>query len=93
MIVLSCDARIHTSEEFDRGADIRHTPPKLRGGGGTSFCPVFEWVETNGVHPSAVIYFTDMLGEFPKVAPDYPVIWCATTDHTAPFGEIVRIHF
>ena len=91
VFVLSCDHELHTVEEFNQGHDIRATPPQMKGGGGTSFRPVFDWVEETGIYPSVLIYFTDLYGSFPDREPGYPVIWCATSDESVPFGEVVRV--
>ena len=91
VFVLSCDAQLHTVEEFDQGHDIRATPPQMKGGGGTNFRPVFDWVEEAGITPSALIYFTDLCGSFPDHEPGYPVIWCATSEERVPFGDVVRV--
>jgi predicted metal-dependent peptidase len=89
--VLAIDAKVAAVTELDSGADIANNPPALKGGGGTSFRPAFEWCHENGIEPASLIYFTDMCGDFPKEAPSYPVIWCATMDYVAPWGETVRI--
>jgi predicted metal-dependent peptidase len=85
------DAKVHDVTELMEGDDLSKNPPPLGGGGGTSFVPAFEWVEEEGVDPMALIYFTDMMGTFPDQPPPYNVIWCATTDIDAPWGEVVRI--
>lgn len=95
--VLYCDADVQAIYELDE-IDVR--PPK--GGGGTSFVPVFNWVEKyendNGVEVCGVVYLTDMMGTFPKKAPHYPVLWVSTTplkqlsDHwTPPFGTLTEL--
>lgn len=89
--VLGCDAAVNSVEELYAGHDLASYPPEVKGGGGTAFEPVFNWIEENGIEPASLIYFTDMYGSFPEHAPSYPVIWCATTDHPAPWGELVRI--
>ena len=90
--VLGIDAAVHDVTELTDGEDLKQNPPPLNGGGGTAFEPAFEWVEKEGPYaPSALIYFTDMHGSFPSEAPAYPVIWAATTDKEAPWGEVVRI--
>ncbi|MCK5334912.1 MAG: hypothetical protein KAQ67_02055, partial [Gammaproteobacteria bacterium] len=48
---------------------------KLKGGGGTKFTPVFDWVNTQDTMPDLLVYFTDAQGEFPKTEPNYPVLW------------------
>jgi hypothetical protein len=37
------------------------------------------------------VYLTDMYGTFPNKEPEYPVLWCATSDVVGPFGETLRI--
>ena len=47
----------------------------VEGGGGTDFRPVFDWVEHENRSPNMLVYFTDAEGDFPKLPPNYPVIW------------------
>ncbi len=63
----ACDAALSSAgpwvfepwEEFELPADIR-------GGGGTRFTPVFEWIERENLNPDLLVYFTDAEGEFPE---------------------------
>lgn len=89
--VLGADAEVASVTELHEGHDIAANPPELKGGGGTDFRPVFDWVDAEGIVPATVIYFTDMYGTFPKDEPAYPVIWCATTDQKAPWGETIAV--
>jgi predicted metal-dependent peptidase len=70
-------------------------PEKIQvyGRGGTTFTEPFKWVEENlrDDRPQALIYLTDMYGNFPANRPDYPVIWCATSDQEAPFPETIHL--
>lgn len=87
--VLYIDAEIAGVDTFEAGDEIVAKP---RGGGGTDFKPAFEWTSKNGVEPQALIYFTDMYGDFPKNPPPYPVIWISTSDvNKAPFGEVINV--
>jgi predicted metal-dependent peptidase len=86
--VIYCDAAINHVDEF--GADDELTF-KLHGGGGTSFLPPFLMYEESDEKPVALVYLTDMYGAFPQEAPEYPVLWCATTDVVGPFGETLKI--
>jgi len=73
---------------LDEAEACLHT---AKGGGGTSFIPVFDEIEAMDLQPQAVIYLTDMIGSFPKSAP-YPVIWCSTSKGIKPpFGDLVEI--
>jgi len=65
-----------------------------KGGGGTDFRPVFEWVENQGVNPCCLIYLTDLeCNRFPAHAPAYSVLWIQTgnSGYRVPFGEIVQM--
>lgn len=84
------DTKVQKVETFERGEEILIDPI---GGGGTDFAPAFEWIETEGIEPTCVIYLTDLCGYFPKAAPDYPVLWASTYQgYTAPFGDTVYLH-
>ena len=89
-LVIHADCKVHNVEEY-RTEDL---PIKLdpRGGGGTSFEPVFDYIEKEGITPACLIYLTDLEGRFPSQEPDYPVIWVSVTkDKKAPFGETVYL--
>jgi predicted metal-dependent peptidase len=91
VVLLGCDAQISSVHYLVAGDSLKDNPVKLGGGGGTSFRPPFQWVEQEGFFPSALIYFTDMYGDFPA-EPVYPTIWCKTSDVKAPWGEEVEIN-
>lgn len=61
------------------------------GGGGTAFSPIFEHIESNELAPVACIVLTDLQCNDFGNTPSYPVLWAATGDGSAPFGEIVLI--
>ena len=67
-----------------------------KGGGGTSFVPVFDWVEDRIAEgedvPQCLIYLTDGYGDAPEVEPDYPVLWVCTSSKVLPIGDTVRIN-
>lgn len=87
--VLYCDTRIQAVDVFEQGEQISISP---KGGGGTDFKPVFNWLEEQGLQPSCLVYLTDMAGRFPISEPDYPVLWGDTEGrYPAPWGETVQI--
>lgn len=86
--IMYADAEIHGHDVFYPG-DTMVLKPKGRGG--TDFRPFFKRVEEEGIDPQCAIYLTDMWGTFPDNPPGYPVLWVATTDVVAPWGETVRI--
>lgn len=89
--VLYCDSEIRNFEWLEI-----YDSPNPKGGGGTNYRPVFEWITEKGfdegINPKAVIYLTDgECNRFPSTEPDVPVVWCLTQDNdsfTPPFGEV-----
>lgn len=72
--------------------DLVTLPKTLRGGGGTRFTPVFEWIERGQPHPDLLLYFTDAQGEFPAKPPPYPVIWLVKGRAGVPWGERIQLN-
>lgn len=85
---ISCDCEINHVGEF--GPDEKFVMTS-KGGGGTDFRPPFEYIKEQSVRPACLVYLTDGYGPFPETAPDYPVLWCMTTEVIPPWGEHVRI--
>jgi len=88
--VVYCDTKVQNTEYFAPGDSI--TKLEAKGGGGTNFSPVFEWIEKENIDPSCVIYFTDLYGSFPATSPSYPVLWIVDgrISKKAPFGETLE---
>lgn len=90
--VVWCDAKVQRVDVVTDAGDIAQCMYKgVPGGGGTSFVPVFDYIANLDVVPDAMIYLTDLEGQFPAKAPDFPVIWGATTSRVPPFGKVVRV--
>lgn len=92
--VLTCDAEVQ--DEFDENGFDPAAVHRLKGGGGTSFVPVFERVEryiASGWQPEAAVYLTDLDGEFPSRVPDVRTIWVVEREDrgakNVPFGEVI----
>ena len=89
----ACDAKLASKgpwvyepwEEFELLTNIR-------GGGGTRFTPVFDWVEEQGNAPDLLVYFTDAEGEFPKLEPRFPVIWLVKGRGKVPWGQRIQLN-
>jgi predicted metal-dependent peptidase len=84
--VVYCDDAIAGTETYQGGDVIALTP---RGGGGTAFRPVFDWIARSDIQPVCAIYLTDLDGDDFGPAPDYPVLWVSTGKTGAPFGEVI----
>lgn len=88
--VMYCDSKLHRVDTFSPDDEITFRPV---GGGGTSFVPVFEALDTLEEPPVCVVYFTDMYGRFPEAEPAVPTLWVSTSRVVeAPFGEVVPIN-
>lgn len=87
VVVLYCDADVAHVDEFLPGDPLHLTP---KGGGGTDFRPVFDWIQESGEEFSACVYLTDMYGSFPE-SEILPTMWVAISDVEAPFGETIRL--
>ncbi len=88
--LVMADAAVQSVEVFERGEDLKF---QVKGLGGTSFIPAFDWVDGKGKHKTGLpespkneiaglIYLTDAFGDYPKEAPEYEVLWAVTTDLT-----------
>ena len=95
LVVLWCDAAVHQVDSLSDMSDIESLRARpVKGGGGTDFRPVFDYVDKNNLGPDALIYLTDGFGQFPSAAQDYPVVWGSISrpkDVNYPFGDVVNI--
>jgi predicted metal-dependent peptidase len=90
IIVNYFDTKVYEGEVYDAGEIDIATKP--RGGGGTSFVPIFEWMDEQGIAPEVCIILTDLMGRFPKDEPECPVVWANTMPYgEAPFGETIYL--
>jgi len=91
--LLPCDAKLCDGAPwlFEPWEQFRR-PEGVKGGGGTSFTPVFDWVEQAGRRPDLLVYFTDADGTFPKGEPPYPVIWLVKGKSKVPWGERIQLN-
>lgn len=67
-------------------------PRQFKGGGGTSFKPVFQWLEQQDQQPDLVVYFTDAEGEFPQTEPACPVLWLVKGRGRVPWGQRLQLN-
>jgi predicted metal-dependent peptidase len=91
--LLPCDAALAEGAPwiFEPWEEI-NLPKQFKGGGGTNFCPVFEWLDLQDQLPDLLVYFTDCKGTFPDVIPNYPVIWLVKGKENAPWGQRVQLN-
>ena len=93
IVLHACDARLASEGpwRFEPWEPFE-LPDNLRGGGGTRFTPVFEWLRMESCHPDLLVYFTDAQGEFPRQEPPYPVIWLVKGRAEVPWGQRIQLN-
>jgi len=91
--LIACDSKIADGAPwtFESWDELR-MPEDLKGGGGTSFVPVFDWASQQDKLPDLLVYFTDAEGEFPEYEPDFPVIWLVKGKHKTPWGRRIQLN-
>lgn len=91
--MIACDMAISPGSPWVYEAwEACDLPKAIRGGGGTNFLPVFEWVEQQDRKPDVLVYFTDAKGKFPEFEPDYPVIWLVKGKKSVPWGQRIQLN-
>ena len=92
LTVIQCDAKITDVQEFTENSRV---PKSLnaKGGGGTCFVPVFDYIDEKCIKPRVMLFFTDGYGSAPDKAPGYPVIWVLTPEGKKPceWGDVIQI--
>ena len=93
IILLACDTALSDDGPwiFEPWEELK-LPRNFQGGGGTSFIPIFDWVERQGTQPETLVYFTDAEGAFPEAPPCYPVIWLVKGKQQVPWGERIQLN-
>jgi predicted metal-dependent peptidase len=89
----ACDAQMAENGPWIYEAwEEMQLPDDLQGGGGTDFCPAFEWANDADQVPDLLVYFTDAQGNFPKIEPGFPVIWLVKGKSPVPFGQRIQLN-
>jgi predicted metal-dependent peptidase len=97
LTLIQCDAKIQEVERFDEWDEAEFSRKRMHGRGGTSFVPVFEWLqreqETAGMTIDCLFYLTDGGGDGPSEEPPYPVVWVVTEHHidNFSFGSVIEL--
>lgn len=90
LYIIQHDAVIQKVDIWEAGMDFSSLA--VKGRGGTFIQPTFKKVSELEEPIDWMICFTDMgIGDYPKDAPDYPVLWAATGPDNAPFGTYVPV--
>ncbi len=88
--VIYADTVVQQVDVYQGQTEIRLSTRK--GGGGTDFRPVFDYIKEQGIRPRLMIAFTDLFATLPERRPRYPVLWAVWGNHgKAPWGRTVEI--
>ena len=82
--LIIADAKVHAHHTFQGGERMDF---KLKGGGGTDYRPTFDYVEANLPMTTMLLYFTDGEGSYPRIPPNYEVLWALSREAKVPFGR------
>jgi len=88
VVVIYCDADVaHVDEYEPDDFPVQLTP---HGGGGTSFKPVFDYVDEHDIDPELVVYFTDGYGDQHHFTSHYDTVWLTTHHDDFPWGQVIK---
>lgn len=92
--VLECDAEVQREYRLKKYEKLKRD---VRGRGGTSFKPPFKYIKEKNIRTDALIYFTDLCGDFPDKKPNIPVVWgyynggWGGRPERVPFGTVITL--
>ena len=86
--LIECDASI---QNIQRLTPMESLEPTLKGGGGTDFRPVFDYIENMNEDFKFLIYFTDGKGTFPQYEPLIDTLWVMNESCDVKFGEVLEL--
>jgi predicted metal-dependent peptidase len=81
--LIMADAKVQSHDIYHKGDLFNGI---IKGGGGTSFNVVFDYIEQNIAQTSLLLYFTDGAALFPP-EPFFDIIWVLEKDINIPYGE------
>ena len=91
--LMACDMEIvGTPRRFEPWEELVIDLNSIQGGRGTSFVPVFEWLQQQDRQPDLVVYFTDAEGQFPDAMPMVPVVWLVKGKQPVPWGQRIQLN-
>lgn len=85
--VIYTDTSVQHHEVFEQGQEVKLS---FYSGGGTHMPAGFDYCAEHGIEPEVFVCLTDGYTDFGE-QPDYPVVWCISSEVQAPFGE--NVHF
>jgi len=96
MTLIECDCEIQQVVELTSGNRSKLKKFKVKGGGGTSHKPVFDYINKNIPTCKLLISLTDGYSDIDRLKkPRYDVLWVAPKhsagDNNFPYGRVLRL--
>jgi predicted metal-dependent peptidase len=86
--IVYCDTRVQGVDEYTPDDFPVHI--QAPGGGGTSFKPVFDWVDDNNIDPECVVYLTDGYGDQSSFTTTHETVWLTTGTTSFDWGTVIK---
>jgi predicted metal-dependent peptidase len=88
VIVVYCDAKVQAVDEY--APDDYPVQLVAHGGGGTSFKPVFDYIDDNNIEPECVVYLTDGYGDQAHFTSAHETVWLTTHSVDFTWGTVIK---
>lgn len=89
--LLQCDAQVTEAVDINK----MRGEIDMKGRGGTSSIPIFEWIEKNKFNPDMLIFMTDLYTDYVPKPPSYKVLWVSVSKEgdapKPPFGRVIYV--
>lgn len=97
LTVIYADTKVQNVQTFERG-DVVQLDPK--GGGGTNFRPVMDYIQEHCSDATVILFFTDLMTSDFGDDPNIPVLWTVygptpryeRVSDNVPFGDTIHVH-
>ena len=86
--VLYCDTQVQGVNEYT--PDDFPVRIEAQGGGGTSFQPVFDYIDDNAIDPECVVYLTDGYGDQNTFTTTHETVWLTTGTTSFDWGTVIK---
>ena len=84
--VIYTDTEVIKHQVFEKGEEVNIN---FYSGGGTCMESGFRYLEEQGINPCVVVTLTDGYDSYTE-SPDFPTVWCVSSDVVPPYGEVVH---
>jgi len=93
MKLIVCDSEIKDVYELGNNSDDEISKLIIRGGGGTSHKPVYDYINDNLPNTKLLVNFTDGYTDFDELDNSIPSLWVickgGVRENKIPFGEVI----